>query len=78
MTRFYIGRKLDKNPPRPGRPPDEKQQELFEKCYDYIEESDECQYSLREVMDIINSLNDDDSVSISENWLQAKLVAYYG
>ena len=73
MTRFYIGRKLDKNLSRAGRPPDEKRQELFEKCCDYIEENDECQYSLRELRDIINLLNDDDSVSISENWLQAKL-----
>ena len=63
---------------RAGRPPNEKRQELFEKCCDYIEENDECQYSFRELMDIINSLNDDDSVSISENWLQAKLVENYG
>ena len=52
-----------------GRP-DEKRIELFDKLCNHID-NDECQYSLNEAFN-------NEELYFSENWLQEKLVSYYG
>ena len=74
MSMFYSGRDPVKKPSQAGRPPDEKRIELFDKLCSHIEDIDECKCSLNELVNIMNSFNNDEELYFSENWLQEKLV----
>ena len=60
-----------KKPSQAGRPPDEKRIELFDKLCNHIEDNNE-------LVNIMNSFDNDEEFYFSENWLQEKLVSYYG
>ena len=71
MSMFYSGRDPVKKPSQAGRPPDEKRIELFDQLCNHIEDN-------YELVNIMNSFNNDEEFYFSENWLQQKLVSYYG
>ena len=66
MSMFYSGMDPVKKPSQAGRPPDEKRIELFDKLCNHIEDNDECQYSLHELVNTMNSFNNDEELFFRE------------
>ena len=58
MTAFYKGR----SNPKLGRKPNEKLSYCLEKLYLYLEENNECQYTLNELHGILSSFTDESDV----------------
>jgi len=74
--RFRAGRQTDP-PSEKGRPPDVTREEAFQKLYACLEDNDECQYSLNELSEIMESFLGGEN-GCETKYLKDKLKQHYG
>lgn len=74
--RFRAGHRRNESSQK-GRPPDIRRTEAFQKLCVFLENNDECQYSLKELAKIMNSFLEGDS-GYETKYLKEKLKQHYG
>lgn len=63
---------------RPGRPEDSRQTDAFGKLCDFLNSSDECQYSFSDLQEKCQEFLSSDDQCFTDKTLKSKLEAYYG
>ena len=66
-----------KEPPKRRRKSDQTLTDCLDQLYAYLEDDDECQYTLTELHSLLNNFSDEGEVC-SRKWLKEKLIEHCG